>query len=261
MADPLNPHRTLVGTSGWQYPHWRELYYPADLPAGKWLPHYAAEFPCVEVNSSLFGLPDQSDIEQWCQLTSPGFRFAVKAPRAITHFKKLKNCELELQTLLTRLNVFGERLGPLLFQLPERWRCNTRRLADMLRELPDGRRYAFEFRDPSWHCDEIYALLREHNAALCLHDLGGSESPTVPTADFVYVRLHGPVMPQAGTYRAHVLRGWTGRAMTWNRQGKDVYMFFDNDQRGYAVKNARRVQGILGEGAAHPGEPLRAASR
>ena len=242
---PVDEASTHIGTSGWQYRHWRQVFYPEGMSASRWLAHYAGTFDCVEVNSSFYGMPKPETIGDWCDSTPPGFRFAVKAPRRITHFKKLKNCELELSRFVERARLFGPRLGPLLFQLPPRWRCNLRRLDEFLAQLPDDLACAFEFRDPSWHEDGVYEALARRDVAFCIFDMGGETTPMVETASFVYVRLHGPRSAYTGTYRAPTLRAWVTRALAWNGRGKSAYLFFDNDEQGYAVKNARRATALL----------------
>jgi len=234
-----------IGTSGWQYRHWKKLFYPEKLPRAEWLLHYTSVFSSVEVNSSFYKLPEAADIHHWCDSTPSRFRFSVKAPKSITHFKKLKNCESLLQTLLGRLDAFGDRLGPVLFQLPPNWRCNARRLAEFLDTLPREKHFAFEFRDPSWHCEAVYDLLAAHDAAFCIFDLDGVTTPLVTPGRFVYVRLHGPRSSYTGNYRAQTLRTWSGRALGWQRAKKDVYVYFDNDARAYSARNARRMLGMM----------------
>lgn len=237
--------RTRIGTSGWQYRHWRGVFYPERLKTREWLPYYARRFDCVEVNTTFYGLPDRETIAGWRDSVQPGFVFAVKAPRRITHFKKLKNCAEALDELFHRLEAFGDTLGPVLFQLPPRWRRNARRLEAFLNALPTDHRIAFEFRDPSWHDEEIYALLAAHSAAFCIFDTDGRTSPMTTTGDLVYVRLHGPGTAYTGSYRAPRLRAWVDRAHGWNRAAKNVFLFFDNDEKGYAVKNSARTLGLL----------------
>jgi len=237
--------RIRVGTSGWQYPHWRGAFYPKSLPREQWLEWYARTFDCVEVNASFYRLPETRHLEAWRDAVPAHFRFALKAPRSITHFKKLKNCEQALGDFLGRVEVLGERLGPILFQLPPRWRYNPARLEAFLAALPHAPDCAFEFRDPSWHCDEVAAALREHGAGLCIYDLEGVTSPDEATSRLVYVRLHGPRSAYSGSYRAHALRGWAGRALGWRRDGRAAYLFFDNDERAFAARNARRMLGFL----------------
>lgn len=238
---------TVVGTSGWQYKHWRKLYYPENLPMERWLSYYARDFRCVEVNSSFYKLTEWPVVEKWCKATPEGFQFALKAPRTITHYKKLKNCEESLARFLSWADAFGQKRGPILFQLPPNWQCNVKRLAEFLELLSDLRRYVFEFRDSSWHCDEVFRLLEDHDTAFCIYDLDGSHAPLVTTAQFAYVRLHGPRAAYTGNYRAPALRTWAGRALSWNRTGQDVFIFFDNDDRAYSVKNARRMPAFLHE--------------
>ncbi len=234
-----------IGTSGWQYQHWKQNFYPPKLPRADWLEYYAGIFNSVEVNASFYRLPETDDIRRWCESTPERFVFAVKAPRGITHFKKLKNCESQLDAMIARFEAFGARLGPVLFQLPPRWRCNPRRLSDFLSMLPPDGRFAFEFRDLSWHCEEVYALLEAHRAAFCIFDLDGHTAPLVTPGGFVYVRLHGPKSAYTGNYRAQALRTWSGRALNWRRKNKDVFVYFDNDARAYAAKNARRMLTLM----------------
>jgi len=236
---------THIGTSGWQYKHWKPLFYPQDLKIERWLAHYAQQFDCVEINSSFYAMPEPNVIAKWCACVPEDFLFAVKAPRRITHFKKLKNCEPQLDDLFRRLEGFGGRLGPVLFQLPPRWRVNLHRLVDFLDRVPRGQRLVFEFRDPSWHNDEVYALLASQSVGFCIFESGGTTSPLIDDGDLVYVRLHGPGGAYAGNYRAPKLRVWVDRATAWNRRSKEVFLFFNNDEKGYAVKNGTRTIGLL----------------
>ena len=234
-----------IGTSGWQYGHWKGVFYPETLRQKDWLEYYARHFDCVEVNSSFYGMPTTETIAAWCERVPAKFIFSLKAPRRITHFKKLKNCEGELHEFFHRLQAFGDHLGPVLFQLPPRWRCNLHRLERFVTELPSDNRVAFEFRDPSWHNDDVYALLESRSIAFCIFDSGDFTAPIADRGDLVYVRLHGPRSAYTGSYRAPRLRGWVDRALAWKRRKKDVYIFFDNDERGYAVKNATRTIALM----------------
>ena len=231
-----------VGTSGWHYPHWKGPFFPGDLVKKRWLPYYAEHFQCVEINNSFYRTPNSSTIEDWRDGVPEGFFFTVKAPRTITHLKKLRNCAESVSLFLDRIQHFAPKLGPILFQLPPRWHCNPQRLEEFLTLLPDDQRFAFEFRDLTWHCQEVYELLAEKGAAFCVYDLETFTSPLEATTDFVYVRLHGPgERAYTGSYKHPTLRTWAGRAKRWARREKrDVYIFFDNDQFGHAVKNAMR---------------------
>jgi uncharacterized protein YecE (DUF72 family) len=201
----------------------------------------------VEVNGSFYRLPEAATFTAWRETTPEGFVFAVKAPRTITHLRKLRGCAEPLAPFLARARLLGPKLGPLLFQLPPRWSVNPRRLDEFLAELPVGLRYAFEFRDPSWHTEDVYAVLRARRAAFCAYDLAGFTTPLELTADFAYVRLHGPgAQPYQGSYAEHQLRDWAAKARQWaGRGGREVFLFFDNDQAGYAIRNAMSIRKYL----------------
>ena len=233
-----------VGTSGWNYRHWAGPFYPEDLEQEQWLRFYAGRFSTVEINNTFYNLPQQSVFRKWREAVPEGFLFSVKASRYITHMKKLKEPQDSVRRFMDRAAGLEEKMGPVLFQLPPRWKVNPRRLESFLQELPEGRRYTFEFRDQSWFHPEIYDLLRAHGAAFCIYHLAGTLSPREVTADFVYVRLHGPGGAYRGSYDQETLSGWVGAFTAWERQGRDVYCYFDNDQRGYAARDALALQGM-----------------
>ncbi|HEY9854310.1 MAG TPA: DUF72 domain-containing protein, partial [Stenomitos sp.] len=158
-----------IGTSGWHYAHWHGTFYPAELPTSAWLDYYCRCFDTVEINNSFYRLPSETTLAAWRDAVPAGFSFAAKASRYLTHMKKLKDPESALHTFLPRLEALGPTLGPILFQLPPRWRLNLERFAAFLAVLPRTHRYAFEFRDPSWHVSEVYALLRRHGMAYCVY--------------------------------------------------------------------------------------------
>lgn len=247
MPSAHNPTRAdiHIGTSGWSYDHWKRPFYPPDLPAAQMLDHYGRRLSCVEINNSFYHLPERQTLEHWRDTVPEGFVFSVKASRYITHMKKLKEPTAGLAALLERVGVLGDRLGPILFQLPPRWRFNAERLEAFLQLLSDEFRYAFEFRDPSWINEQTYELLARHKAAFCIYELDGFLSPQVVTTDMAYVRLHGPEGPYQGNYDAKALSGWAGKFATWARQGLDIHCYFDNDQAGFAVQNALQLQSLL----------------
>lgn len=246
MNDTSTVPPCRIGCSGWHYAHWRGPFYPPDLPAARWLDFYAGRFDTVEINNSFYQLPSEKTLAAWRDGTPAGFLFAPKASRFITHMKKLRDPETPLALFLGRMETLGEKLGPILFQLPPHWGRNVERLEGFLRALPSGHRHAFEMRDPSWHHPEVYALLKAHNAAFCAFDLAGFQSPVELTADFAYIRLHGPSLAAyAGCYDAEALHGWATRIRGW-RDLHTVYVYFDNDQAGYAARNALELRGILG---------------
>ncbi len=245
MAD-TGHGRIHVGTSGWNYPHWRESFYPGRLPQERWLAFYAERFATVEINNSFYNLPAAATFSGWAARVPRGFLFAVKASRYITHMKKLKDPGASVPRFLERAGHLGDRLGPILFQLPPRWKRNVERLQGFLRTLPPGGRYAFEFRDPSWFHGETYACLREAGAAFCIYHLAGTLSPKEVTAEFVYLRLHGPEGAYEGSYDTQALAGWAGALSAWSSQGREVFCYFDNDQGGYAPRDAARLSEMLG---------------
>jgi len=182
--------RVWIGTSGWQYSHWRKRFYPEDLPRDKWLEHYSGLFDTVEVNSSFYGLPEPKSLDHWKESVPSGFRFALKFSRYGSHMKCLKDPRQTLPPFLECLRQLGSAAGPVLVQLKPKWNCNPERLGDFLAALPSSRRWAFEFRDASWFCGEVYSLLEKHNAAMVIHDML-ERHPDEATADWSYYRFHG----------------------------------------------------------------------
>jgi uncharacterized protein YecE (DUF72 family) len=227
-----------IGTSGWHYKHWRGLFYPEKLPTSKWLEHYFAVFDTVEINNSFYRLPSETALEAWRDATPDTFCFAVKGSRFLTHMKKLKDPEPGLANFLPRVERLGKKLGPILFQLPPFWELNLERLESFLQALPRRRRYAFELRNATWHTPETYDILHRHNAAFCIYELAGFQTGLEITADFTYVRLHGPGGKYQGSYDDAGLRTWAERIRKWRGSLRAIYFYFDNDQAAYAAQNA-----------------------
>jgi uncharacterized protein YecE (DUF72 family) len=240
--------RVHIGTSGWSYAHWQGAFYPQGLPAKEWLSYYARQLSSVEINASFYKLPSLDVLAQWRDSVPSGFVFAVKASRYITHLKKLNEPRRSLHTFLGRVAVLGDKLGPILFQLPPHWHVNVERLAAFLKALPEDYRYVMEFRDPTWLVPRVYELLAEHNVAFCIFDLNGALSPLEVSADFVYVRLHGPDDPYQGQYGDCALASWADAFKRWRRGGREVYCYFDNDEAAYAPRDALRLQERAGRG-------------
>lgn len=234
-----------IGTSGWTYEHWVGPVYPEDMPPSDRLAHYSRSLDSVEINSTFYGLPSADSIAAWLAATPDSFRFAVKASRYITHMKKLKDPEAALTLFLEAVRPFGSRLGPILFQLPPRWRCNAARLKTFLEALPRTHRYAFEFRDASWHGSDTRTILEQTGAAFCIFELAGAMSPLATTADFAYIRLHGPNGAYRGRYGDQELKAWAERISGWRADGLDVFCYFDNDEAGYAFANAVHLLQLL----------------
>jgi uncharacterized protein YecE (DUF72 family) len=236
-----------IGTSGWQYEHWRGPFYPEDLPRDAFLSHYAERFRTVEINNSFYQLPKKKTLLHWRKQVPTGFIFSFKASRYITHMKKLKDPKASLSKMLEVVPSLDGNLGPILFQLPPKWGFNPERFYDFLDALPpDEYRYAFELRDPSWLDPRAYEALTEMGAAFCIYEIGGRMSPKEITADFVYIRLHGPAhKPYEGQYSTQTLSGWAGAISAWVRQGREVFCYFDNDEAGYAAQDALRLQSMV----------------
>jgi uncharacterized protein YecE (DUF72 family) len=236
-----------VGCSGWNYTHWRDIVYPRGLPVGRWLEHYATLFDTVEINTTFYRLPSTRAVGGWAEHTPPGFAFAVKASRFLTHMKRLTEMGQGVRRFYARIEplVRSPKLGPILWQLPPNFHRNDERLENALGALPAGR-HAFEFRHPSWFADEVYDLLRARGVALVIAD-----RPEVRrfqtherTADFVYLRFHHG--GGDGNYTHRRLSPWARRIDEWRREG-DVYAYFNNDWAGYAVENALWLRNRLAE--------------
>jgi len=235
-----------VGTSGWIYRHWRGVFYPEKLPVARWFDWYARTFDTVEVNNSFYRLPSEEVFRDWGKMAPPGFLFAVKASRYLTHLKKLKDPEAPLENFLGRARKLGRRLGPVLYQLPPHWRCDPARLATFLKLLPHDVQHAVEFRDPSWYTDRVRELLTEAGVGFCIHDMHESPAPLWVTGPLVYVRFHGPTaVHYAGKYDRRRLRTWAERIRGFHGDGRDVFVYFNNDGGGHAVTNARQLRELL----------------
>ncbi len=236
-----------IGTSGWHYDHWAGPFYPRELRKADYLAFYAECFDTVEINSSFYRLPSPGTFRGWRDSVPGGFRFAVKASRYITHMKRLKDPEAHVARFLEAAAALGDKRGPVLFQLPPRWKPDLGRLRDFLAVLPGSLPCAFEFRDERWFGDGLYDLLAEHGAAFCIYDLAGQRSPIEVTAALCYVRLHGPGGAYQGSYSGQALAAWARRFRDWRGEGRRVYCYFDNDEKGYAARDALRLKAMLGE--------------
>jgi uncharacterized protein YecE (DUF72 family) len=243
-----NSSRIHIGTSGWHYDHWVGPFYPENVSKDEFLAFYGDRFQTVEINNSFYHLPKKETMRKWRDTVGEEFVFSVKASRYITHMKKLRDPERTLSPLLEVVRVLNPKLGPILFQLPPRWRFNLERFRDFLKALPDGLKYAFELRDPSWHDPRAYEAMADRGVAFCIYELAGARSPKEVTTGFVYIRLHGPGAAYQGQYSTETLSGWAGAISTWVRQGREVFCYFDNDEAGYAVMDALRLKEMLGSG-------------
>ncbi len=243
--------RIRIGTSGWNYGSWRGRFFPRELMLKHQLRYYATQFDTVELNGVFYRTPSMATVRAWRDQTADDFVFAWKASKFITHWKRLSPTSRDSIALMeSRLRVLGEKAGPVLFQLPPHLQADDARLAAFLKLLKAQRSYVFEFRHNSWHVEEIFKLLRAHNVALCLSDHHDAPAPWVVTARHVYVRGHGPGGRYYGRYPASLLRAWARDIRIWQRQRRDVYVYFDNDDKSAAPADAMRLKTLLASGRA-----------
>ena len=241
-------HKIHIGTSGWSYKHWVGKFYPDKSNSEEQFEFYTRHFDTVEINNSFYKLPPRSVFENWYKYSPKKFLFVVKANRFITHMLKLTKPQEPITRLFNSIDALKEKLGPVLFQLPPKWKVNAVRFKEFLEALPKGQRYVFEFRNETWYTEEIYQLLHQYNCAFCIYELGGHMSPMNITADFVYLRLHGPTENKyQGSYSNAVLKKWAKQCIQWQKEKKDVYVYFDNDQEAYAVYNALALKKLVAD--------------
>lgn len=232
-----------IGTSGWDFDSWLGNFYNKKTNRKKLLEEYAEQFNSVELNSSFYRIPSKDNVHKWHSMTPDNFIFSCKASRYITHMKKLKNTSDNIKELFNILEFFEKKLGPILFQLPPRWRCDPERLEDFLKILPKSKQYVFEFRDHSWFCSEIYKLLEKYKAALCFYDYQNFQSPEIQTNDLIYLRLHGPnEKSYKGSYNSGMLKEYSRKILRWSKQARYIFCYFDNDEKSYAPLNALELK-------------------
>jgi uncharacterized protein YecE (DUF72 family) len=238
-----------IGTSGWSYDHWVDVLYPRKASSLERLDAYAREFRTVEVNNTFYRWPKEEIFTTWHDRLPKGFLASAKASRGLTQFRKLNDPQPWLDRMEAGMGRLREKRGVLLFQLPPHFGCNIDRLDSFLAMVPKGQRVAVEFRHPTWDVEETFTVLARHKAAYCV--MSGANLPCVlrATADFVYVRFHGPDRQHlyAGSYSEDDLRWWADRIGEWGSQGLDVFGYFNNDGYGHAVRNARRFRELVGE--------------
>jgi uncharacterized protein YecE (DUF72 family) len=237
-----------VGTSGWHYRSWHGPFYPARTKIKDFLTYYVQHFDTAEINNSFYRLPSEQAVRAWHVSTPKRFLFAWKASRFITHMKRLKGIEESIDLVFGRMDVLGDKFGPVLFQLPPTFKADAEtreRVARCLSLIPESRRCAFEFRHPSWYEEPAFRILRDHNAALCISDHADAPAPWEATADFTYVRAHGTNGRYAGSYSAETLQTWAGHIADWRKSGRGVYVYFDNDIKSAAPGDAQTLLRLL----------------
>ncbi|MGY1706053.1 DUF72 domain-containing protein [Geodermatophilus sp. SYSU D00697] len=237
-----------IGTSGWSYDHWDGVLYPPGTPPRDRLAHYVRRFGTVELNASFYRWPRTATFAGWRQRLPPGFQLSVKAPRGLTHAKRLYAPETWIGRLTACWHELGDKRAVLLVQLAPTQERDDQRLEFFLSLLPDWMRVAVELRHPSWHDEGVFALLERHGAAYCVMSGAGLPCVLRATGPFVYVRMHGPDAGHlyAGSYPDADLRWWADRVGEWSEAGRDVYVYFNNDGYGHAVRNAETLRAMTG---------------
>lgn len=247
MLSPMA--RAFVGTSGWTYDSWQGLVYPHDVTGPARLAYYAAHLSdTVELNASYYRWPREATFAGWRRRLPDGFRMTVKAPRGLTHAKRLYGPERWLETIGKGLNRLGDRMGVFLVQLPPGMERDDDRLDWFLRLVPAHWQVAVEFRHPTWECEEVFGLLERHSAAYVVKSGAGLPCVLRATAPFVYIRLHGPSHEHlyGGCYSNEDMWWWGERTREWLSQGRDVWAYFNNDMDGFAVRNSQMLKGAIG---------------
>ena len=231
-----------IGTSGWNYPEWKGSFYPLDIKPAAMLAYYAARFTTVEVNNTFYRMPTAALVAGWAVGVPRGFTFVLKAPQRITHFARLRDVDEPVRTFCDTARGLGDRLGPLLFQLPPNFKADPGQLTELLALLPPDVRAAFEFRNPTWFTDEVYTRLAARNAALCIADNDDGATPAVATADWGYLRL------RAAGYADDDLRGWLATIGRIGAGWRDAFVFFKHEDKGTGPALARRLEALADTG-------------
>jgi uncharacterized protein YecE (DUF72 family) len=238
-----------IGCSGWNYKHWRGPFYPEKMPVKRWFDHYAATFDTVEINNSFYRLPKAETFDKWREQAPPGFTYSVKANRFLTQAKKLKDCAEPLERMLTPVRHLGETLGPILYQLPPRFRLNLERLSEFIDLLPRDLMHIFEFREKSWLTEEVLALLDRSGVSFCVHDMPGSAAPRWAAGPIAYIRFHGGEGKYWGRYSDEGLLSWSDWIVEQSRAGRDVWCYFNNDIFAHAIDDALTLRSMVAQAA------------
>jgi uncharacterized protein YecE (DUF72 family) len=237
-----------IGASGWTYKEWSSTFYPPKLPTNRWLEYYAEHFDTVEINGSFYRLPSAETFAAWKERAPENFIFAVKASRFLTHVKKLKDPEEPIERLTSRCRKLGDRLGPILYQLPPRWKLDIDRLRAFVEMLPRDLTHVLEFREQSWFAGPVRELMEEHKIGFCVHDMPDLDCPDWVTAPPVYIRFHGPTKTKyTGSYPDELLARWAQRIRGYRSSGYPVFAYFNNDIGGHAIENARTLIRLVTE--------------
>jgi uncharacterized protein YecE (DUF72 family) len=240
------PRTIWIGTSGWTYRHWKGRFYPRNVPQRLWLAYYASRFPTVELNVTTYRLPKPGDLARWNDVP-PDFRYSVKMSRLVTHRRRPGEPRPFVDRFFASIAPLGNRIANVLAQFPPSFSRDDAALISFLDVLPRDHRYVVEFRHPSWYCEAVYELLRAYGASLCLHDMAGAIAPIVTTGPVLYVRLHGPVRAYTGSYRRARLERWAATIRRLEGGVGEVFVYFNNDERAFAPRNAAMLGEMLGK--------------
>jgi uncharacterized protein YecE (DUF72 family) len=229
-----------IGTSGFQYAEWKGKFYPEDMPAAKMLAFYAGHFPTTEVNYTFHRIPSAKTIENWKQQTPGDFRFTLKAPQKVTHYARLRDCADTIRYFYDVASALGDKLGPVLFQLPPNFKKEVVLLADFVNCLPGGLRAAFEFRHESWFSDDVYEALKTRGAVLCIADMEEITTPPIATADWGYLRLRREDYTDADVSR------WAAFVREQGERWGDIFIYFKHENAGMGPRLGKQMQELLG---------------
>ena len=236
-----------VGCSGWNYRHWRGVFYPDHLPVKRWFSFYAEQFDTVEINNSFYRQPKAATFEKWRDQAPPGFRYAVKANRFLTQAKKLRDCEEPVERMMAPTRLLGQTLGPILYQLPPMLGINLERLEAFLALLPDDLTHAFEFRHQSWYTEGTFRLLDRFNAGFVAHDFPGVVSPRRAAGKVAYIRFHGAAGKYHGRYSDEALLAWGDWLIEQAKAGRSGWAYFNNDANGAAIQDALTLRAMVSQ--------------
>jgi uncharacterized protein YecE (DUF72 family) len=237
--------RYYIGTSGWHYDDWRGRFYPEKLPKAQWLEFYARHYPTLELNNTFYRLPKESVFQKWHDASPDGFIFSVKVSRFITHIKRLKDCGDEVNEFMSRAALLKEKLGPLLYQLPPGLHRDDDKLNHFLAALPHDSKHVIEFRHQSWFDEDVYGILRRFNTGFCVFDMPKLTSPLLATADFGYIRFHGSDSLYSSCYSDKEMNDWSKKITELAAKLEAVYIYFNNDVEGFALRNAAELRDFL----------------
>ncbi len=239
--------RIHVGCSGWVYRHWKGDFYPADLPQKRWFDHYAQAFDTVEINASFYRVPLESTFDGWREKAPPGFRYAVKANRFMTHMKKLLDCDRPLAEFIGLARRLGPTLGPILYQLPPSLHKDLHRLESFIERLPEDLEHVVEFRHASWYAEDALALLDRHGVGFVTHDLVGLVSPRWASGRTAYVRFHGTGGKYWGRYSDDEIAEWADWLIAQKATGRSCWAYFNNDIHGHSILDGLALQAKVAE--------------